>query len=202
MDDVYARLDDALMQYADDEGASVLGVSELDGFFHAIACAPQLIMHSEWMPAIWGGAEFMPKWRTTKEAQDFHEDLMAHYNSVMQALARGECAPLFLEHDADGKSYTIVDEWCEGFVLGMFLWNEAGETAPDELLEPILFFTIDLDAPEATLLARQEASDEEVVLLQELIPQSVFGLRQHFGVGQALKAPRPGNKGSNKGKRK
>jgi uncharacterized protein len=164
-----------------------------------------MILPSTWLPAIWGGEEFMPDWRTLKEAEAFNKDVMAHYNHVMNALDHSECAPLFLEHEVDGKPCTVVDEWCEGFLLGMFLWGDEVDSVPDELLEPILFFTINLDSPEEALQIREEASAEEVDLLQELIPQSVFGLREHFGIGKRPSRPAPpkGNsRGGNKARRK
>jgi len=43
-DDIYAIIDHFLMQYGSD--ASILDVSGLDGFFAALACAPNFVMPS------------------------------------------------------------------------------------------------------------------------------------------------------------
>ena len=131
MEDIYERLNNTLFEYADEEAACILGVSELDGFFHALACAPQLIMPPVWLPAIWGGEAFAPRWRSPAQAERFVADAMAHYNSVMGMVAQGECAPLFLEHEQNGKVCTIVDEWCEGFLLGSFLWQTGDREVPE-----------------------------------------------------------------------
>ncbi len=183
MEDVYERLDKALMEYSDDEAECILGVSELDGFMHALACAPTLLLPSDWLSAIWGGEEFAPNWPSIEEAQAFLTDAMALYNSVMTSLHGGECAPVFLEHDQKGKTYVIVDEWCEGFYLGMRLWGEAVADVPLEILEPILFFTVDLDEPEESMALREAMSDDDIEAMQNRIPQSVFEIREHFGIG-------------------
>lgn len=195
MDDLYERLDNALLEYADEEAACVLGVSELDGFFHALACAPQVIMPSEWMPAIWGGEEFVPVWANPEQAGQFMADAMEHYNSVMQMLRNDECAPLFLEGNYEGEATTIVDEWCEGFYLGMYLWDDFEDDIPEDMLEPILFFTVDLDAPSGSPDKRDSATIEEIEALQQRIPQAVFELRALFGIGAEIETPpKPGNK--------
>ncbi len=50
---------DTLDQLLRDNGTddSVLNISELDGFLTAVASAPNLIMPSQWLPALWGGAD-------------------------------------------------------------------------------------------------------------------------------------------------
>jgi len=49
-DDILETIDFYFMQYGHDD--SILDVSELDGFFAALACAPDTILPSHWMPAI------------------------------------------------------------------------------------------------------------------------------------------------------
>lgn len=190
MSDRYERLDHALQQYANEEAACVLGVSELDGFFHAVACAPEPLPSAVWLPAIWGGEEYLPVWRNEQESASFRADVLAHHASVEKSLARGECAPLFLEGEENGKLQVIPDAWCEGFLLGMLLWGDAADTVPEELLEPILFFAVDLDDPDAHEQMRAATPADEVELLQELIPQSVFGLREHFGLNKPAQRPK------------
>ncbi len=197
MEDIYERLDNRLQEYADDEAACILGVSELDGFFHALACAPKVMPADVWMAAIWGGEEYSPQWRSEQERNTFLADVKAHHASVQKQLAHGECAPLFLETEEAGKTLVIPDAWCEGFLLGLQLWEEAEKKAPDELLEPIAFFAVDLDDPDGHEQMRAATPEDEVELLQELIPQSVFGLREFFLGSKSANnpAPRRGGKG-------
>lgn len=190
MEMMYERLDAALMEHANEDAACVMDVSELDGFFHALACAPEPVPSTVWLAAIWGGEEYEPVWRDDRERDTFRADVQAHHAGVLKSLAKGECAPLFLEGEENGKPLVIPDAWCEGFLLGMLLWGDAADMAPEELLEPILFFAVDLDDPDGHERMRAATSAEEVELLQELIPQSVFGLREHFGIGRPSPKPR------------
>jgi uncharacterized protein len=34
-----------------------MGLSDLDGFLAGIVVGPELVMPSEWLPVVWGGAE-------------------------------------------------------------------------------------------------------------------------------------------------
>jgi hypothetical protein len=47
-----------LLRYGCDD--SILDISELDGFFAALACAPITIMPFAWVFAIWGGDYLVP----------------------------------------------------------------------------------------------------------------------------------------------
>ncbi|MDQ1362988.1 MAG: uncharacterized protein QG652_848, partial [Pseudomonadota bacterium] len=107
---LYDRIDNVLLEYANDEDTAILDTSELDGYFFAIGCAPQLIPPSKWMPMIWGGEDYAPEWPDMKTAQGFIVDVMQHYNDVMQQLNRNECNPLFNVHEVNGKDYYIADE--------------------------------------------------------------------------------------------
>ena len=132
--DLYEIIDDLLENYgAEDAENCVFCASSLDGFFTAIGCAPEMIPPSEWMPAIWGGEEHSPMWETTKEAQDFTSAAMEMCNRVMQTLITGEIAALFTEYKVESTSYTIVDDWCAGFLIGANLWGPL----PPQMLIPI-----------------------------------------------------------------
>lgn len=182
MPDIYQRLDDVLAQYSDDEAECILGVSELDGFLHALACSPQPLSPAVWLPAIWGGEVFAPVWPSSKQADAFTADVMTLYSAVVETLNRGECEPVWLEHEERGRIVTVVDEWCEGFCLGMQLWGDELEELLAEILEPILFFTVDLDAPDEAYERRAAMSQQAMAALQQQIPAAVFELRAHCGL--------------------
>jgi len=107
-DDILETIDFYFMQYGHDN--SVLHVSELDGFFAALACAPDTVLPSRWMPAIWGGEDQAPAWQDKQEINEFTRVVFTLYNHVMQSMNEDDYEALFLEREAEGKTHTIVDE--------------------------------------------------------------------------------------------
>lgn len=77
VDPVYVCIDRYLLLYGSD--AAISGVSELDGFFAALACAPLAISAPTWLPAMWGGDQHMPKWKHERELREFTTALLHHY---------------------------------------------------------------------------------------------------------------------------
>ena len=149
-DEEYARLDDFLLDRIDEEedttdkDEGVLGISELDGLFTAIVSGPVAVMPSKWLPAVYG--DFEPVWRDEEEFQEILSLMMRHMNGIAGMLmdAPEDFEPIFLEREVEGRLYTIVDEWCEGYLRGVHLalddWDKGGE-AMSVLLTPILAFT-------------------------------------------------------------
>jgi uncharacterized protein len=88
-------------------------------------------MPSRWLPVVWG--DFEPVWDSIADAQRVMELMMRHMNSIAgHLIAEPESfEPLFLEREVEGKTYTIVDEWCEGYRHGVELaepeWRAGGE---------------------------------------------------------------------------
>jgi len=125
-----------------DEG--ILDVSELDGFLTAIVSGPVTLVPSQWLPAIWGDVE--PVWESLNDYQAFMSLLIQHSNNNVSLLLNEPelFEPLFLERSIDGQTFTIVDEWCEGYMRGVRLtaesWRDGGPEIRD-LLVPIRSFT-------------------------------------------------------------
>ena len=68
-----------------------------------------------------------------------------HMNSIAGLLMEQseDFEPMFNEHIVDGKTYTIVDEWCEGYMRGVMMASEQWEQESIEmqiLLAPIKAF--------------------------------------------------------------
>ena len=140
-DDVLALVDRCLARYGTDTG--ILNVSELDGLFAALACAPEMILPSRWMPEIWGGEAHTPEWDSMDEAQTLLSAVSLIHNQVNQDLGSGVYEPIFLERTLDDRTHLIVDDWCEGFLRGLRLWPAlSGEdmTVLEECLMPIRLF--------------------------------------------------------------
>jgi hypothetical protein len=81
-DDVLELLNDYLQRYGHED--SILGVSELDGFFAALACAPDTNLPSRWQPAICGREYQSPVWPNEEEIGEFTRAVFAPYNQVIQ----------------------------------------------------------------------------------------------------------------------
>lgn len=149
-----------------DEG--LLGLSELDGFFTAIVSCPETIPPSEWLPAVWGEEE--PVWGSVDGFEKIYRLMIRHFNDVVNSLmAPGfQFEPIFNENELDGQRYTVVEEWCVGYMRGVELRAEAWDTGGDELfdlLQPILLFS---GEPGWEVL--DTLDEEEVIDLQASIP--------------------------------
>jgi len=158
---------------ADPEGwdEGVLGASQLDGLFTAIVSGPVDIPPAAWLRAVWG--DFEPDWQSREEFEDIFSLMTRHLNDIAGLLMEEPEAfePLFLEHVADGKLHTDVDEWCEGYMSGVALaadqWSAAGSPM-SELLAPIRAFT-----RETNWQGHKLATDAEVEQLQDSITLNV-----------------------------
>jgi uncharacterized protein len=174
--DIFEVIDHYLLRYGSDQ--SILGSSELDGFYAALACAPQTINPSVWVPVIWGGDELMPEWENQTEVTQFTQASLQHYNIVIADFLDKVYDPLFMGDINHESELFIVDDWCEGFLRGLSLW---GELSPADLqvlenyIHPILFFSSDesIDVLETMSVA-------EIQELQASIQPGLLDLYQHF----------------------
>jgi len=135
------RIDDDEDTEGKDEG--VVDVSELDGLFTAIVSGPVMIQPSQWLPTVWG--DYEPVWERDKDFEDILSLMIRHMNAIAATLMEHpqDFEPLFLERKVKGKTYTIVDEWCHGYMRGVGLamdqWEEGGQMM-DILLTPMKAF--------------------------------------------------------------
>ena len=116
-----------------------MDVSGLDGFLCAVLSGPNVIMPSEWMRWVWDFTEGKqsPKFTSEKQAQRILDLLMRHANDIAVTLTQFPqyYEPLFLKRDHKGRTVSIVDEWCCGYVKGIALdpsgWQPLFEAHPD-----------------------------------------------------------------------
>ena len=115
-------------------------LSDLDGFLAGIAIGPELIMPSEWVPVIWGGAE--PEFESMEEAQLILNAIMGRYNEILHLLhhAPEEFEPIFW---ATENGETVAADWAEGFMEAVELrpraWQAMLDSEEDRhLLAPIV----------------------------------------------------------------
>ena len=201
MDDIFEVLSEDEMKWLDqfllyrieddadcdgkDEG--VLDISELDGLLTAVVSGPVMVPPSQWIPAIWG--DFQPEWQDEREFQMVLSLLMRHMNSITSILMESadEFEPLFLERVVKGKTYTIVDEWCEGYMRGVALadslWEQDSMTMKI-LLAPIAAFTEAKD-----FYAHDRCNQQERENLQKAIAPNVREIHAHWLERRSEHAP-------------
>jgi uncharacterized protein len=170
-----SRVDDEQYEPGMDEG--VYELTGLDGFFTAIVSSPVMIPPSQWLPALWG--DFEPEWENLEGFEAIFPLLTRHMNVIAGMLKDmpEEFEPFFQERTVEGRTYTIVDEWCEGYVRGIGLipelWAEGGEQM-DVYLIPIHAFT------ETGGWHGHEVTEQEAVNLQQAIPQCVREIHAYW----------------------
>lgn len=165
-----------LDRYGHDD--SIQGISEFDGFFTAIGCAPELIKPSRWLPAIWGGQRGAPAWRSVEEAETFTTAVTVAYNEAITDLSQPPCKAIFSQRVVEGVTHTVVDEWCKGFLRGYALWQPLEELdlmAMDEQLQPIRLF-----ATEEGVKHREGLAEADITQWKQRIEPAVGRIYQMF----------------------
>jgi uncharacterized protein len=170
------RIDDDADTEGKEEG--ILDISDLDGFFTAIVSGPVMIPPSRWLPAVWG--DFEPEWERAEDFEAIASLMLRHMNGIVATLMEQpeDFEPLCLENTLDGKTYTIVDEWCEGYARGVALaadlWGTGG-LEMDILLMPIRAFTSETD-----WRAHDLSSDVEIDNIRNAITPNVREIHAYW----------------------
>lgn len=191
-DEEYERLNRFLLDRVDEDADTtdmdegVLDISELDGLLTAIVSGPATVMPSQWLPAVWG--DFEPVCQDEKELEDVLSLMMRHMNVIARMLmdTPEDFEPLYLQHNVEGHTYTVVDEWCDGYWRGVRLtqeqWGEGGEEIA-ELLVPILAFTGE------TNWRGHEFTDADVEKIQQAIVPNVRAIHAYWLARRGTNAP-------------
>lgn len=128
-------LDEILLNYGQDD--AVLDVSELDGMLTAILSGPHVIPPSVWLTALWGGENHLPEWPSEESMKRFMALVLQHMNDINDRLnvAPDQFEPMFGLRDVEGQEFTVVEEWCFGYLRGVALddWSALPTT-----LTPVL----------------------------------------------------------------
>jgi uncharacterized protein len=132
-----------LLDQLEEQGA--MDLEELDGFFTALHCAPDIVSPSEYLPEVVGDGFENEEIFPNDEAIRLFLDLLAHHWDDVGAALSGEdfFVPLLME-DEEGKSYG--NNWAIGFIRVLALANENNpdpemrsyEAVSDELREKLI----------------------------------------------------------------
>lgn len=140
-------------------GASITGVSEMDGFFAAVMSCPRIIPFDSWYPAFWGGSGWLPKWSSEQDFQCFFDLLVQHMNQIAMMLTDhpDEYSPIF--NLAEDDETLDVVAWCHGYERGVALdggWHELPEE--QGLMHALIAMkTLDEDDSDSPLAAQDPA---------------------------------------------
>jgi len=179
------RIEDDADCEGKDEG--VLDVSELDGLLTAVVSGPVVVPPSRWIPAIWG--DFQPIWESEQEFQSVLSLFMRHMNSITSLLMDqgDDFEPIFHERAVEDKTYTIVDEWCEGYMRGVAL--AAGAWDQDSMEMKILLAPIAAFTEEQNFYAHDQCNAQESENLRKAIAPNVREIHAYWLKRRAEYAP-------------
>ena len=163
-------LDAYLMSDDSPEGAMML--SDLDGFFHGIACSPVLIPAEEWMSKALGAhPATLPNW--------VNETVAHLYMTIGEGLmaSPAEVEPIFWQVK---EGHVIAMDWCEGFMDAVALrpkhWLRLTKSGVEgRLMAPIMAHMLD-DEGNSMLGIPQDKLDVALAEAAEAIPDAVSGI--------------------------
>lgn len=190
-DEALTRLDD----YLDSGrvGEEVPDVIGAHGYLVALAVSPGDISPSQWIAEFFEGE---PAFDTPAERNDIlglFEALKANAGYILE---RGQWVelPFDTELDDDGETAAAIEDWCAGFMQGVFL-DESAWFAQDEahvaaLLLPFMALSgLFDDQPE---MAEMVADDDQFIALARQLPELTLDLYLHFRVPPETPKPKSG----------
>ena len=141
--DVIEIIEYYLGQYRNEH--SIDNLSGLDGFISALACSPNAVKPSEWLPRMWGGAGFMPEWESLEEFELFNQALFAFHNHIIDGLDAGTHRALIIGGLGSDEKSVELTSWSNGFVKGYELWGESADIAVEMAVTQFLAALVSYD---------------------------------------------------------
>lgn len=131
-----AWLEETLMTYGHDDD-SIMDVSELDGMLTAVLSGPVVVEPDRWLVAVWGGEKNIPRWKNEREMNRFINLSFKHMNDIAERLSDypDQFEPMFGINEMEGQEFTVVEEWCFGYMRGVALtdWSALPEALKADL---------------------------------------------------------------------
>jgi len=121
-DDEFARLDAFL---DNTKNSRAMNLEQIDGFFTALICGPEVVMPGEYLPYVWGNEQTQDGiFENLEEAQEILSLLNRHWNTIAKTLYEGGVYLPLMHEDENGS--VTGNEWAKGFLRGMGLRRVAG----------------------------------------------------------------------------
>lgn len=161
-----------------------MSLDKMQGFFCAIASAPDTILPSQWIPEVF---KSVPERESIERVQDFMALMMRFYNSVAATLDENQPIKFILKPRLDASQQLDYQAWCEGYILGWGLsaeeWLSPGNEPLKKLTFPILLLS-GAFKEEAESRGKKYLPDAEYTkLLQECadsLPEAVAGIYNYW----------------------
>ena len=102
-------------------GGKIPNAEALDGFMTALVVCPDLVAPSEYAPILLSGktGDDDLVFQSEKEAEQFFDLLMRHWNEINRAFRRGELRMPYIAQD--GERFSGGNDWANGFLAGTYL---------------------------------------------------------------------------------
>jgi uncharacterized protein len=163
------------------EGGRIPNTEALDGFFAALACCPDMVMPSEYLPVIQRGEteDGDLNFANMEEASRFMALVSQHWNHVNHQLTEEEVyLPLILGDERGNREGG--NDWAKGFITGTHLRHDIwSELIEDEEhggpIIPIMALAYE-NHPDPEMRPFKEPIDDEQ--RQELMISSAAGVMQ------------------------
>lgn len=197
--DLSAADESWLRQFLDRTRLRVPGtlcLEELYGFVFAVVSAPDLVLPSEWIPAIFDADE--PVFADEAEGVRFHHEVMALYNELNRDVVDATVhLPACIEARRPAEANFAKDaplmQWSSGFAQGHDWLEEAWDVdlpqdVDDELgacLSALLFF-IDPAFARALLEESSQPADELPSLAQTLLDNFEGAMMGYAEIGRMV----------------
>ena len=169
-------LDEVLLKYGNED--SVLDVSELDGLLTALLSGPTPVEPAQWLTALWGGEANVPHWASEEEMTRFMDLTFQHMDDIAQRLSEApdQFDPMFGYLEEGEDEYTVVEEWCAGYLRGVELghWPSLPESQQPALA------AIALHAQEAQSAQLEQMTPEAYAESQEAIQPAAMQLYDYW----------------------
>ncbi|MGM8931592.1 YecA/YgfB family protein [Salinicola halophyticus] len=194
-DEALARLDDYFAsERLGEDAPDLIGTH---GFLVALAVSPREIAQPHWIADLF---EDEPPFENDAERDEILGLLESLKNNAGSILERGNWVelPFDTELDDSGDMAAAIEDWCAGFMQGVFLdeaaWFSQDETHVAALLLPFMALSgLFDDEPE---IEEMVAEDSQFAALAGQLPELTLDLYLHFRVP----AEPPANPGKGKTK--
>ena len=175
-----------------------MSLGELDGFFCAFICGPDLVAPpSEYLPHVFGGEPIQGSgFKTVEEAPGMLNAARSALEHYCRNASAGRAVPSLIAEYDDAK--VTGQEWALGFQQGMYLRRKAWERlAKDEELGAALLPVIVLAEDDGHRLTSDPVMPEEREAMLDVLAASVLIIYRYFrGQLKPLTPPRRAKKSS------